>query len=126
MSNSERDQKPSLYNRLGGEKVVRKIVNDVLDKNLGNPGIRKHFENVDMNGLKQHVFDFFSMGTGGPHQYSGKDMRRAHEKLGITETDFALANEDMVKALQENNVPQAEIDEVMNILNSMKGDVVTA
>jgi hemoglobin len=126
MSNSEKNQKPSLYNRLGGEQAVRKIVNDVLDKNLSNPRIRKHFQNVDMNRLKQHVFDFFSMGTGGPHQYTGRDMRIAHENLGITSDDFELANDDMLKALQENNVPQAEIDEVMNILNSMKGDVVTA
>ena len=126
MSNAEMNQQPSLYDRLGGEQVVRKIVNDVLDKNLRNPGIRKHFQDVDMNRLKQHVFDFFSMGTGGPHQYTGKDMRMAHENLGITVKDFDLANEDMIAALQENNVPQAEIDEVMNILNSMKGDVVTA
>jgi truncated hemoglobin YjbI len=125
MSNDEKNQKSSLYNRLGGEQGVRKIVNDVLDKNLNNPRIMKHFQQVDMNRLRQHVFDFFSMGTGGPHQYTGRDMRTAHESLRITGKDFDLANDDMLEALRENNVPEPEINEVMNILNSMKGDVVT-
>ena len=125
MNNAEKNQKPSLYDRLGGEQGVRKIANDVLDKNLNNPLISHHFQTVDMTRLKQLVFEFFSMGTGGPHQYTGRDMRNAHAKLGITGNDFNLGNDDMLKALQENNVPQAEIDEVMGILNSMRGDVVT-
>ena len=36
-----------------------------------------------------------------------------------------LAHVGVLKALEENNVPRAEIDEVIFILNSMKGDVVT-
>lgn len=126
MSTAEENQKPSLYSRLGGEKGVRNIVNAVLDNNFDNPLIRHHFQNVDMDRLKQLVFEFFSMGTGGPHQYTGRDMRMAHEKLGVTDKDFTIGNDDMLKALRQNNVPEAEIDEVIAILNSMKGDVVTA
>jgi len=126
MSNSTTTpQKPSLYERLGGEQRVRKIVNDILDKNYDNPQIGHYFQNVDMNKLKQLVFEFFSMGTGGPHQYTGRDMRTSHATLGISEKDFALSNDDIFKALKENGVNQAEIDEVIGILNSMKGDVVT-
>ena len=118
-------QKLSLYERLGGEQKLRKIVNDILDKNFSNPEISHHFKNVDMSKLKQLVFEFFSMGTGGPHTYTGRDMRSSHAHLGLTQNDFSIGNEDVLKALEENNVPRAEIDEVMFILNSMKGDVVT-
>lgn len=78
-----------------------------------------------MNKLKLLVFEFFSMGIGGPHTYTGRDMRSAHTKLGISETDFNIGNDDVLQALQENGVPKAEIDEVIAILNSMKGDVIT-
>ncbi|WP_276502331.1 group I truncated hemoglobin [Terrimonas pollutisoli] len=118
-------QKPSLYERLGGEQGLRKIVNDILDKNFSNPKISHHFKNVDMNKLKQLVFEFFSMGTGGPHIYTGRDMRSAHAHLGISQRDFSLGNDDVSEALKENGVSKAEIDEVIGILNSMKGDVVT-
>ncbi len=126
MSNSTTpQQKPSLYERLGGEQRIRKIVNDILDKNHNNPQIGHHFQNVDMNKLKQLVFEFLSMGTGGPHQYTGRDMLTAHANLGISEKDFTLANDDTSKALNENGVNKAEIDEIIGILDSMKGDVVT-
>jgi hemoglobin len=75
MDNATTTQEPPLYERLGGEIGVRKIVNDVLDKNSNNPLIGYHFRNIDMDKLKQLVFEFFSMGTGGPHKYTGRDMR---------------------------------------------------
>ncbi len=62
----------SLYERLGGENGLRKIVNDAIDKNLNNPHIGHHFCKVDLNKLKRLVFEFFSIGTGGPHQYTGR------------------------------------------------------
>jgi len=117
-------QKPSLYVRLGGEPGVRKIVNDILDKNLNNPVIGHHFEKVDMDKLKQLVFDFFSMGIGGPHQYTGRDMRTAHTNLNISDDDFERANHDTLLALEMNGVGEAERDEVIAILNSMRNDVV--
>jgi truncated hemoglobin YjbI len=117
-------EKPCLYERLGGELRVKKIVNDVLDKNLNNPAIGHHFQKVEMNKLKQLVFEFFSMGIGGPHQYTGRDMRTTHINLNITEEDFLRANHDMLLALEENGVGQDERNEVIAILDSMKNDVV--
>lgn len=114
----------TLYERLGGETGVRKIVDNVLDKNLSNPEIGHHFQKVDMNRLKQLVFEFFFMGTGGPHQYTGRDMRTAHMNLNITEEDFLKANHDTMLALEENGVGERERNEVISILNSMINDVV--
>ena len=125
MDNSILDtQQATLYDRLGGEPSVRKIVSDVLDKNLSNAKISHHFQKVDMDQLKQLVFQFFSMGTGGPHQYSGRDMITAHTGLNISENDFEIANDDTVEALKENGVGENEINEVMAILNSMQNDIV--
>lgn len=114
----------SLYERLGGEAKVRKIVNDILDKNYNNPHIGHHFRNVDMKKLKQLVFEFFSMGTGGPHPYTGRDMRASHTGLNISEDDFERGNLDIEQALEENGVGEAERKEVIAILNSMKRDVI--
>lgn len=123
-STASTTQTATLYERLGGESGIRKIANDVLDKNLRNPHIGHHFRNVDMDRLKQLVFEFFSMGTGGPHQYTGRDMLTAHTGLNISEKDFQLANNDTIEALEENGVGKTEINEVIAILNSMKGEVV--
>ena len=126
MSNStSTQQKPTLFDRLGGETNVRKIVNDVLDKNSSNPLIAHHFSNIDMKGLKQKAFEFFSMGTGGPHQYSGRDMRTAHANMNITVEEYDSATDDTLSALDENGIGQVEKNEVLAILEYLKGDIVT-
>lgn len=114
----------TLYERLGGEAKVRKIVNDVLDRNFNNPMIGHHFKKVDMPKLKQLVFEFFSMGTGGPHAYTGREMRASHKGLNITADDFERANIDTIIALRENGVGETEANEIIAILDSMKHDVV--
>src|SRR6476659_8789886 len=104
MSAPTNQQQPSLYERLGGELRVRKIVNELLDRNLKNPEIGHYFKNIDLKRLKQSVFEFFSMGIGGPHTYTGKDMRTAHVDLGLSENDFNVSNEDLIITLEENGV----------------------
>jgi hemoglobin len=65
------------------------------------------------------------MGTGGPHHYTGRDMRTSHANLNITEQDFEIANEDTLAAMEENGVSEEDKKEIISILNSMKSDVVT-
>lgn len=125
MDNStSQNKQASLYERLGGEAGVRKIANIVLDKNKDNPKIGHHFKEVNMQQLKQLVFEFFSMGTGGPHQYTGRDMVTAHKGLNISENDFETGNTDTIEAMEALGIGSTEINEVIDILNSLKGDVV--
>lgn len=126
MSNSATTpQQPTLFERLGGEANVRKIVNDVLDKNSNNPLIAHHFNNIDMKTLKQKAFEFFSMGTGGPDQYTGKDMRTAHANMNISIKEYDSATDDTLSALDDNGIGQEEKNEVLAILDHLKGDIVT-
>ena len=118
-------QKPTLFERLGGEAKVRKIVNDVLEKNSNNPLIAHHFNNIDMKALKQKAFEFFSMGTGGPHQYTGRDMRTAHANMNISIKEYDSATDDTLSALDDNGVGPGEKNEVLAILEHLKGDIVT-
>lgn len=114
----------TLYQRLGGEAKIRKIVNDTLDKNLKNPAIGAYFQKLDMDRLKQLVFEFFSMGTGGPHKYTGRDMASAHANHKITEADYNSSNDDLLEALVENGVEEKEQREVIALLDSLKQQVI--
>jgi truncated hemoglobin YjbI len=125
MDNStSQNKQASLYERLGGEAGIRKIASDILDKNKNNPKIGHHFKEVNMQRLKQLVFEFFSMGTGGPHQYTGRDMITAHKGLNISENDFEIGNTDTIETMEALGIGSTEIKEVIDILNSLKGDVV--
>ena len=124
MDNATTTQKASLYDRLGGETGIRKIVRDVLDKNSSNPLIAHHFQNTDMSKLNQLVLEFFSMGTGGPHKCTGRDMRTSHTGMKINEQEWATATDDTVAALDRNGIDQQEKNEVIAILESLKNEIV--
>src|SRR4051812_17676328 len=108
MGNTDTKTQKSLYERLGGEANIREISNDVLDKNLSNPVISHHFPDIDMDKLKQLVFEFFSMGTGGPHSYTGRDMRTAHTGMQINEEEWVSGANDTISAINDNDVGEAE------------------
>ena len=124
MDNTVTNTQKSLYERLGGEPGLRKIADDVLDKNLSNPLISYHFRDIDMDKLKQLVFEFFSMGTAGPHKYTGRDMRTAHTGMKINEEEWISGANDMISAMNDNGVGEAEKKEVLAIFDSLKGEIV--
>ena len=77
-----------------------------------------------MNKLKQLVFEFFSMGTGGPHKYTGRDMRTAHTGMKINEEEWISGTDDMISVMNDNGVGEAEKNEVLAIFDSLKGEIV--
>lgn len=117
-------QKLSLYQRLGGEEGIKKFLNDLFDRHQKNPKISPFLENVDLEKLKRLALEFFSMGTGGPLKYTGRDMRSAHAHLHLTEENFEDSNSDILLTLRENGIDQETTDEVFSILNSLKGEVL--
>ena len=70
------------------------------------------------------MLHFFSAGTGGPYQYTGKDMREAHKHMNLTEVHFNAVAENLVGTLEELEVPQHLIDQVVAVALSVKDDVL--
>lgn len=115
----------TLYQRLGGEDRIRKIVGDLVDNHYRNPIFGTRFEAIkDRAAFERHVVEFFCMGTGGPQAYTGKDVLSAHKHMNINERELVSAIDDAVNAMRKNDCDQAEINEVVAILYSLKGDVL--
>ena len=68
--------------------------------------------------------DFFAAGSGGPEKYSGKDMRTAHTGMNISEQELVAAIDDIVAAMNTQRIGAAEVNEVVGILYSLKGEVL--
>ncbi len=70
------------------------------------------------------MVEFLCAGSGGPQTYTGKDLVSAHKHMNINEQELIAAIDDIVAAMTKNNCDQAEINEVVAILYSLKSDVV--
>ncbi len=113
----------SLYERLGGTDGITNIASDVVDIHLQNPRVSNRYVNSDINTLKNGAATFFISGTGGPDVYKGKDMLATHKGMNIDEGEFIAVLDDVMDALDKNDIGQREKEEVLFVLYSMKSDI---
>jgi len=116
----------SLYTRLGGNAAITAVVGTFLQNVVADQRINRFFAKTDANRLQVLLVEQIGEATGGPEKYSGKDMTTAHAGMAITVADFNALVEDLVKALDQYQVPTAEKQELLNALAPMQTQIVTA
>lgn len=122
-------EKP-LYDRLGGVYPIAVVVDDFIDRLLvnavlnANPAIREARDRVPAPGLKFHVTTLVCQVTGGPCKYTGRDMKSAHAHLNITQREWDAMIADFRATLNKFKVPVREQEELIQIVNSTKKDIV--
>jgi hemoglobin len=114
----------TLYERLGSWEGIRQIVSDTIANHRKNPAISHYFADVDTATLAGHVTAFFAAGTGGPAKYEGRDMTTTHAAMGLSDADFDSAVADVLLALDQNGIGDAEKTEVAAILESLRPAVM--
>lgn len=116
-----------LYEQVGGEAAVDAAVDVFYRIVLADDRISKFFEGVDMEQQAVKQKAFLTMAFGGPHSYTGKDMREGHAHLvaqGLNDDHFDAVAEDLAAALAELGVAQDLIDQVIVIAGSTREDVL--
>jgi hemoglobin len=117
----------SLYQRIGGAAAVEAAVDLFYRKVLTDPDVSAFFDSTDMDGQRAKQKSFLTMVFGGPHEYSGKDMRTAHAKLvddGLNDSHFDKVAGHLQATLEELGVDAGAITEVMTIAGSTRNDVL--
>lgn len=117
----------SLYEQIGGEAAVNAAVDIFYRKVLADDRISRFFEGVDMEKQAAKQKGFLTFAFGGPHHYTGKDMRQGHAHLvkqGLNDSHFDAVMENLAATLQELNVPQNLIAEMAAIAESTRNDVL--
>ena len=113
----------TLYEKLGGAAAVDLAVDKFYEKVLADERVQQFFANTDMQRQKQHQKAFMTYAFGGTEKWSCRSMREAHKTLvtemGLTDSHFDAIAEDLVATLVELNIPQALIDEVVQIVGSV-------
>ena len=83
------------------------------------------FANVkDLEHAKRMSVEFFCAGSGGPQTYTGRDMLATHQGMNISEQEFLAVVDDIMGAMDKNNVGEAEKKDVLAILYSLKGQII--
>ncbi|BCK87958.1 hypothetical protein MIZ01_1755 [Sideroxyarcus emersonii] len=117
----------SIYQQLGGEAAVNAAVDIFYRKVLKDARISHFFAGVDMDKQAAKQKAFLTMAFGGPHKYTGEDMRRGHAHLvkqGLNDSHFDAVMEHLGGTLKELNVPGHLIAQCAAIAESTRKDVL--
>lgn len=130
--NNSTQEQQSLYDRLGGLAPISVVVSDFIDALVpdavlnANPAIDAARHHVPGPYLKYHVTALVCQVTGGPCQYSGRDMKSSHAHLKITEQEWDRMVVIFKEVLAKYNVPAQETQELLDIVGSTKPAIVVA
>jgi hemoglobin len=137
--------KLALYDRLGGQAGISNLVADFTQRAMDDPRVNWSRRGVTQGGfsvhsgksvawnptsqhielLKLHMVEFLALATGGPAQYSGKQIEGAHANMHISNPEFDAAIGDLKASLDRLKIPNKEQKELLAIVESTRPEIVT-
>lgn len=117
----------SLYERLGGEPAFTAAVDEFYRRMLSDERVASFFDDVDMEGQIAKQKSFLTFVTGGPAEYTGKDMRAAHEALvarGLDDSHVDVVIEHLGGTLVSLGASAIDVAEVAKLAESVRDDVL--
>ncbi len=116
-----------LYERLGGYNAIAAASDDLMSRLRRDPQLGRFWAHRGDDGLareKQLLVDFLCASTGGPLYYRGRDMKRTHIGMRISNSDWTLFIGHLTATLEKFNVPERERQEVFAFVESTKAEIV--
>ncbi len=125
----------TVWDNLGGETNVRKVVDDFVGRAASNPKINFFRKGIPGTAewkpsdaqvalLKQRLVELISSGTGGPHKYAGRPMRVTHAGMKISSAEFDALAGDLDAALRAGGAADADRKAVMDFAGGTRADIV--
>ena len=119
-------EEKTLFERLGGTYGIAHAVDDLVDRLYDNgaanenPVVRAFHEELGQAGFKFLVTAWSIEQCGGPKVYPGRDMRESHAHLNVTERGFDVVYTAIKASLYQVGVPEPELGEFMDIIDSYR------
>lgn len=115
----------SLYEKVGGEEAISKVVDYFYNELvLKDETVNHFFQNTDMEKQRDHQSKFISFALGGPKQYTGKSMEKAHEGMNLQNEHFQAIANHLHDALAHFGVAESDIDIALSKVASLKDDIL--
>ena len=116
----------SLYDLLGGDRhELLLATNAFYEKVLADELLSPYFKGVDMKRQAGMLAEFLAMAFGGPHAYTGRDLRTAHQHLpGLTDAHFDRVLQYLAETLREAGLGEGDVVTVGAVAETVRDHVL--
>jgi hemoglobin len=113
-----------LYRALGEQAGIEAVVEGMLLKIASDTRIVQHFEDVDIQRLRDKLVEQFCMEAGGPCTYTGDSMEESHTGLDLTPSDFNALVENLQAAMTDQGVAITAQNRLLARLAPMREQII--
>ena len=113
----------ALFDALGGEPGIERIVDGLLLNILDDGRIAHHFADSNILHLREKLIEQLCAEAGGPCIYTGASMRDSHAGRGFTDADFNALVECLQAAMRELGVAFDAQNRLLARLAPMRRDI---
>ncbi len=115
----------TVYEKVGGVEAIAKVVDYFYNELvLKDETVNQFFKETDMEKQKSHQTKFISFALGGPNQYSGKSMEKAHEGMDLQPVHFEAIAKHLHDALAHFGVEEADIDTALTKVATLRDHIL--
>jgi hemoglobin len=114
----------ALWKSFHGSDGVSRIVDDLVARNQNDPRVSDIFRNQDTVRLRRTLKEQFCYILNGGCHYTGRDMKTAHQNMGLQQADMGALVENLRASMRQEGVAFAAQNQLLAKLASMQRDVV--
>ncbi|WP_431607599.1 group I truncated hemoglobin [Pseudomonas rhodesiae] len=114
----------SLYRDLGAMPGITRIVEGMLLNIARDDRIVERFRRIDIQRLRNKLIEQFCVEAGGPCTYTGDSMAESHKGQNVSRSDFNALVEDLIKAMDSEEIPVPTQNRLLARLAPMRGEVI--
>lgn len=131
----------TLYERLGGRDKIAAFVSDFTTRVIADPRVNFERKDVKTNWVggkykawpataenieqfRHHMTEFLVVATGGPAEYTGRDMKKVHEGMRITNNEFDAMVGDIKASMERQGYATREIRDLLAIVETTRKQIV--
>jgi hemoglobin len=93
-----------VYKAFHKKAGIQRIIDDFIVRVTTDPRIQRRFDGANLDRLNLLLVQQVCYLTGGPCEYTGKDMKTAHAAMGLHNDDFNALAEDLQLSMDREGV----------------------
>ena len=121
------EEDKNLFERLGGYEVIITIIDGLFARMDSDPILQRFRTGRTPESLSQErllLADMICTRSGGPCQYTGRDMKTAHVGMGITGRQWDQTMGHTAASLEKLKIPAKEKEEFLAIFERCRDEIV--
>ncbi len=114
----------SLFRELGEKPGLTRLMDDFGQRLMADARMKPFFKDTDMPQLKAKLVEQVCEVSGGPCRREGPNMRRAHDSMDISRSDFNALVEVLQQSMDAQQLPFGVQNRLLARLAPMNRQIV--